>query len=127
MSFLGFFGFLGRSHDLRQLDAALRAFDLHPRIVPEAVKLALLRLVKDTPQGDDFRPAASLLAYCMLGPQGFAHANGEEATLEQEARIERALAAGQGTDAEIVLLALHAKVVQPSVVDLFDLRSEQSG
>ena len=124
MSFLGLFGFLGRSTDLRQLDIALREFDLHPKIVPEAVKLALLKLVKDTPQGDDFRPAASLLAYCMLGPQGYAHGNGEEAALAEEARIERALMAGQGTDCEIVLLALHAKVIQPSVVELFDLSSE---
>lgn len=124
MSFLGFFGFLGRSHDLRALDGALREADLHPRLVPEAVKLTLLRIVKGTPQGETFREPAALLAYCVIGPQGFANAHGEEATLQQEARIERALMAGQGTDAEIVLLALHAKIVQPSVVDLFDLRSE---
>ncbi len=120
---LGFFGFLGRSHDLRQLDTALREVDLHPRLVPEAVKLALLKVVKGTPQGQDFRPAASLLAYCMLGAEGFAGANGEAAALHEEGRIERALVAGESTDAKIVLLALHAKVIQPSVVATFGLES----
>ena len=32
----------GRSGDLRQLDAALRAADLHPALVPEGVKLTLV-------------------------------------------------------------------------------------
>jgi hypothetical protein len=37
MSSIGLFGIFGRSEDLRALDAALRAVDLHPKLVPEAI------------------------------------------------------------------------------------------
>jgi len=37
----------GRSHDLRQLDQALRSVDVHPAVVPEAVKLTIVNLLKD--------------------------------------------------------------------------------
>jgi hypothetical protein len=40
-----------------------------------------------------------------------------------EQRIEHALESGADIDAKLVLLALHAKVIQPSVVDFFQLES----
>ncbi len=45
MSMLGFFGIFGRSHELRRLDQAVHAVDLHPVLVPEAVKLTTLKLL----------------------------------------------------------------------------------
>jgi hypothetical protein len=35
---LGLFGLFGRSLELRKFDKALRSVDLHPNLVPEAVK-----------------------------------------------------------------------------------------
>jgi hypothetical protein len=66
-SSFGFLGRFGRSEDLRRLDAALRAVDLHPALVPEGVKLALVNLLKDQ-HGDEpplkaYAPAAALFAY----------------------------------------------------------------
>src|SRR5262250_700735 len=46
-SSFGFMGMFGRSHDLRQLDQALRSVDVHPAVVPEAVKLTTVNLPKD--------------------------------------------------------------------------------
>src|SRR5262245_35051901 len=127
-SSIGFMGVFGRSSDLRQLDAALRAVDLHPKMVPEAVKLTACALLKDEADSDDppaeaYRPAAEIIAYCMIGDGPFAGANGEELALDVERRVEAALLAGDGLDAQLVLLTLHARVIQPSVVERLALES----
>jgi hypothetical protein len=127
-SSLGLFGIFGRSADLRQLDQALRAVDLHPRLVPEAVKLTTVALLKDHAVGPEpapqaYRAAAEILAYCMIGGEGFAGANDAGLTDAVERRIEAALDKPDGLDAQLVLLTLHAKVIQPSVVHRFRLES----
>jgi hypothetical protein len=60
----------------------------------------------------------------MIGADGFAGANGDEAARQVEARIEAALKAGDSFDAQLILLTLHAGVIQPSVVDRFRLETE---
>jgi hypothetical protein len=127
-SSLGLFGMFGRSSDLRQLDQALRSVDLHPKLVPEAVKLTVCALLKDQVDGEDppphaYRPAAEILAYCMIGPESLAGANDVELALAVERRIEAALVSGDSLDAQLVLLTLHARVIQPSVVERFQLES----
>lgn len=126
-SSIGFMGMFGRSGDLRQLDAAFRAFDLHPALAPEGVKLAIVNLMKDH-AGDEAEPpahaypwVAGLFCYCVLGEGAFIHANGEEKARDAEARIEAALESGEGLDAELILLALHARLIQPGIVDRFDI------
>ena len=127
-SSLGLFGIFGRSGDLRQLDQALRSVDVHPRLVPEAVKLTAVALLKDHAMGPEpapqaYRPAAEILAYCMVGAEAFAGANDAELASAVERRIEAALDNAAGLDAQLVLLTLHAKVIQPSVVHQFELDS----
>jgi hypothetical protein len=129
-SSIGFMGMFGRSHDLRALDQALRSLDLHPKLVPEAVKLTACALLKDAagreePAPHSYRPAAEIIAYCMIGPEAFAGANDVALALEVERRIEAALVTGDSLDAQLVLLALHARVIQPSVVERFGLTSAQ--
>lgn len=133
-SSLGFLGRFGRSEDLRRLDAALRAVDLHPALVPEGVKLAIVNMMKDAwaghgPQGEPpaeaYPPLAGLFAYCLVGPDLFGEANGEDAVTEAEARIEAALEAGEGMDADLILLALHARLASPAVVEKFGLSAEE--
>jgi len=121
-------GIFGRSHDLRQLDQALRAVDVHPAVVPEAVKLTAVNLLKDDAGDDDptpqsYRAAAEIMGYCMIGADAFAGTNGEDLAREVERRIEGALSAGEGLDAQLVLLTLHAGVIQPSVVQAYGLES----
>ena len=128
-SSFGLFGRFGRSEDLRRLDGALRSVDLHPNMVPEAVKLTVVNLLKDHAIGDEpapqsYRSAAELLAYCMVGAEGFAGANDVPLALQVEQRIERALEHGDTLDAQLVLLTISAKVIQPSVVGHFALTSE---
>lgn len=127
-SSIGFMGMFGRSSDLRALDAALRALDLHPKLVPEAVKLTVCALLKDEAASDNpppeaYAPAAEILAYCMIGPESFAGANDVTRALAVERRIEAALVAGDSLDAQLVLLTLTARVIQPSVVERFALES----
>jgi hypothetical protein len=127
-SSIGFMGIFGRSADLRQLDEALRSVDLHPRLVPEAVKLTVVNLLKDRAVGPEpapqsYRAAAEIVGYCMVGADIFARSNDAVLTERVERRIEAALEAGDSLDAQLVLLTLHAKVIQPSVVEQFDLRS----
>lgn len=124
---IGFFGIFGRSPELRAFDQALRAVDLHPKLVPEAVKLTAVRLLMEQAGGDPSdrsqREAAELIAYCMLGADAFAGANNNELADRVERRIETALNEGESLDAKLVLLTLHAKVIQPSVVEDFGLES----
>jgi hypothetical protein len=127
-SSLGLFGIFGRSGDLRQMDQALRSVDVHPRLVPEAVKLTAVALLKDhaigpEPAPQSYRAAAEILAYCMVGAEAFAGANDPDLAHAVERRIEAALDAPAGVDAQLVLLALHAKIIQPSVVHQFELDS----
>ena len=125
---LGFFGRFGRSAGLRAFDAALRSVDVHPNLVPEAVKLTAVRMLmdqtgQDEPEEDDQRKAAEIIAYCMIGAEAFAGANGSALMEQVEQRIDAALAYGTNLDARLVLLTLHAKVIQPSVVDRFRLET----
>jgi hypothetical protein len=125
---IGFFGIFGRSAELRALDQALRAVDLHPKLVPEAVKLTAVRLLMEDAQGSEptdraYREAAEMIAYCMVGADAFAAANDEDLAESVERRIETALATGESLDAKLVLLTLHAKVIQPSVIEDFGLES----
>ncbi len=123
---LGFLGMFGRSRELQRLDQAVRAVGLHPLLVPEAVKLTILRLLKEANSGASPAPraydaAAEMLGYCMLGPQGFTEANDLRLTETTEARVEAALGAGDSLDARLVLLVLHAGVVQVQVVERYQL------
>ena len=67
---------------------------------------------------------AEMLGYCMLGPQGFTEANDLRLTEATEARLEAALEAGDSFDARLVLLALHAGVIQVQVVEFYQLETD---
>lgn len=127
-SSLGFLGMYGRSGDLRELDAALRGVDLHPALVPESVKLTIVNLMKDRWPNDPPSPAyllvAQLFGYCVAGPDAFEQANGSESMRDAERRIDDALEYGDSLDAEIVLLALHAKLINAEVVERYGLSSD---
>lgn len=129
-SSLGFLGMFGRSADLRQLDQALRAADLHPALVPEGVKLTLVNVMKDhfpdEPPPEAYPPVAALFAYCVAGPEDFGRANGPHALAGVEVRVEQALDEEDGLDAAIVLLALHAKLANPAVIARFSLSADPS-
>ena len=119
---LGLFGIFGRSHKLQRLDEALRDVGLHPRLVPDAVKLTTVKLLDE--EGADpsaYAATAALLGYCLLGAQGFAESNDPSLTDSVEARLAAATEAGDSLDARLVLLTLHANVVQPSVVERYGL------
>jgi hypothetical protein len=126
---IGFMGLFGRSPSLRTFDGHLRKLDLHPRLVPEAVKLAALRILMEETNGTDpsdeaSREAAELLAYCMVGASAFSAANGHSLANAIEKRIDEALDNDTSADSKLILLALHANVIQPSVVEHFSLEAE---
>lgn len=125
-SSLGFLGRFGRSGDLRALDAALRAVDIHPAMVPDGAKLTIVNLMKDQwpdqePPQSAYPPVAQLFGFCIVGPDEFARANGPDATAEAERRLDRALEREESFDAQLVLLALHSKLVSPKLVELYGL------
>ena len=128
---LGLFGIFGRSLDLQRIDAALRAYGLHPNRMPEAVKLTMLKQLKEanggrSPGVEACSSAAELVVYCSLGSKEFSETNGPARTEAAEARVVSALESGYGLDARLVLLTLHAHVIHPSVVERFNLASEEA-
>jgi hypothetical protein len=118
----GLFGMIGRSKELQVLDQALRVVSLHPRFVPEAIKLTIIKLLtKANLEPRPYDAAAEILGYCILGAQGFTESNDLGLTEAVEARLLAALEDGVSLDAAIVLLTLHAGVIQMSVVERFGL------
>lgn len=125
-SSLGFLGRFGRSEDLRSLDAALRAVDVHPAMVPDAVKLTIVNLMKDQwphaePPASAYPPVAQLFGFCIVGPDEFARSNGPDAAGAAERRLDMALDREESFDAQLVLLALHSKLVSPKLVAQYGL------
>jgi hypothetical protein len=123
---IGFLGIFGRSPVLREFDTALRSVDLHPRLVPEAIKLTVMKMLMEQTGRDDpgiaaIRSAAEIIAYCIIGADAFAGANTNQLADDIELRIDTALGTGTSLDAKLVLLTLHARVIQQSVVDHFKL------
>ncbi|MCT7376586.1 hypothetical protein [Chelativorans salis] len=127
-SSIGFFGIFGRSEDMRRLDEALRRAGLHPAQVPEGVKLAAVGLMAgeemQEPPPTAYPSVGELMAFCALGADLFAHENGEARLAAATRRVEAALEAGEGRDAEIILLMLHAKLIHPALGDHYDIRAE---
>jgi hypothetical protein len=124
----GFSVLFGRSREVRRLDDALRAAGLHPGLVPDAVKIAALKLLKEAGQGVSLDPsacgvAAEILAYCILGDQGFQEANDPGATRRLEGRLQAALDVGDSLDARLVLLTLHAGVIHHALTTRYDLHA----
>ena len=122
----GFSALFGRSREVRRLDDALRSAGLHPRLVPDAVKIATLKLLKEdghgtSPPASACSLAADMLAYCLLGDQGFGEENGSRAKKALKDRLEAALSDGDGLDAHLVLLTLHAGLTQGALIDRYDL------
>lgn len=125
---LGFLGIFGRSRHLRRLEQRLHQLDLHPKLVPDAVKLTVMKQLMETygsePREAAIDRAAELLAYCVLGEATFADRNGEELAEAADRRIALALESGDGLDARLILLALYAGLAHPDVVDRHGLRAE---
>ena len=116
----------GRSREQRQLDDALRAAGLQPGLVPEPVKLTMTKLLKEEgPVTQTARNyAAQLLSYCILGDDDFGDHNGTDQVVMLKSRLGAALEAGDDLDAQLVLLALHAGIIDPSVVAHFELAAD---
>ncbi len=120
----GLFALFGRSRAMQQLDWELRAAGIHPKLVPEAVKIAALRLMKDCGRvaDPDYVSVSQMIAYCSLGHRDFENMNDAALTQEIEARIAGALD-GDNLDARLVLLALHSGLIAADVVEQFGLEA----
>jgi hypothetical protein len=122
---LRLFSLFGKSAAMNALDDALRASGVHPLLVPEAVKITVIRLLKreasTAPQEARFVEAATLLAYCILGRDPFVESNGARAADRAYERLEAAIAAGDSLDARLILLALHAGLIAPDIADRIDV------
>lgn len=121
----GLFSLFGRT---TALDGTLRDVGIHPLLVPDAVKITIIRMQKrqgEGPQADAFyRDAAELLGYCMLGQHFFVESNSAFAADRVEERIEAAVEDGTSVDAQLILLALHAGLMTEEVAERFDLEGE---
>ncbi|MEL7469287.1 MAG: hypothetical protein AAFN27_12590 [Pseudomonadota bacterium] len=128
---LGLFNIFGRSEGLKAIDQALREFDIHPRVVPEAVKLATIRLMQKASNPEyvlcdaDYKRASELLSYSILGPDQFVASNTLAAAKRAEQRLEEAISAGDSLDAELILLAVHSGVIHSTIAEQFDIEGNE--
>jgi hypothetical protein len=127
LAMLRFFDLFGKSAALNALDAALRSAGVHPALVPEAVKLTLMRIVnhEDADRGQArLEDGAALLAYCMLGRDQFVNVNGLDAADHVQTRVDAAIDAGTSADAKLILLALHAGLITREIAEQFDAEED---
>ncbi len=128
---LGLFNVFGRSESLKALDHSFREFDVHPKLVPEAVKLTIVRLLQKASAANyvlrtaDYEKAAELLCFCILGHDQFVASNTLAAADLAEERFEEAIAAGEGIDARLILLAVQSGVMHPTLVDQVDIEESE--
>lgn len=124
----GLFNRLGRSRELRLLDDAMRGAGVHPAMVPDAVKLTIARLLRQshgiTPE--TCADAANLVGYCVLGREGFTDTRDSGRAAAAERRIEHALEAGDSLDARLILLVLHARLMDAAVHERYGFESVDS-
>lgn len=127
----------GRSRSLERVNSALRGAALQPEGFQEAVRLALVRLVKDglgLPQQGEPREAvrgpldealarsARLFAYCYLGPKDWEDRFTD--TAEQERLLALAGEGPEGLEGRVVSLALLSGYAHESLAARFETETE---
>lgn len=122
---LRIFDLFGQSAAMNALDEAMRAFGVHPLLVPDAVKVTLVRFNKQAAaaRGGNvaFDEAAQLLAYCMLGRAPFIESNGTSVADRVDHRVEAAIDEGGSDGAKLILLAMHSGVIVSEIADRIDI------
>ena len=128
MDIFSVFGIRGRSKEVYQFDDVLRVSGLEPEVVPFALKLATIKLLKETNRdiafslGDELvANVAQFICYSILGPDVYKSANGPKALESVENRLNKAIKLGDNLDARVMMLTLLSKVIHPQVVAKFDL------
>jgi len=102
---------------------------LEPIAVDEAVLEDLRRRLDatrwpDEPPPQAYPDVALLFSYCIAGPETFESSQGLQQRQDVERRIEAAVEAGDSFDAQIVLMALHAKLINAEVVERYGLGAD---
>ena len=127
MDILSVFGIRGRPKEVHRLSDALRDAGIHPASVPDSVKIAVIKLLRENDGGKiadidtSCEKAAPMVAYCMLGRDEYADVNDVAAADEVENRLRLAIDSGESLDAQLAMLTLLARVTHPNVVDTFEL------
>ena len=81
MDILSVFGIRGRPKEVHRLSDALRDAGIHPALVPDSVKIAVIKLLRENDGGKiadidtSCEKAATMVAYCMLGRDEYADVN----------------------------------------------------
>jgi hypothetical protein len=120
------FGIFGRSQEMQTLDDAIRTAGVHPRTISDAVKITTLKQLKEAnggakPDARAIAGAADLLAYCVLGAQGYAAKHNPERVAAVEERLNAAIEMGSGLDARLILLTLHAGLTHRELIERHQL------
>lgn len=123
------FGIFGRSQEMQNLDYALRAAGVHPRTIPDAVKITTLKQLKEAnggtrPDSTALASAADLLGYCVLGPKEFGEKHDSNRVQAVEERLNAAIESGYGLDARLIVLMLHAGLTHRELIEGHSLSIE---
>lgn len=120
------FGIFGRSQEMQNLDDALRSAGVHPRTIPDAVKITTLKQLKQAnggvrPDSRALASAADLLGYCVLGPKTYGEKYGPDRIDAVEQRLNAAIESGYGLDARLIMLMLHAGLTHRDLIEQHQL------
>ncbi|WP_026987084.1 hypothetical protein [Fodinicurvata fenggangensis] len=122
----GLFTFFGRSREYRRLDDALNNAGLVAAAIPDAVKLTILRLLKE--EGgtgeENCARAAHILAYCLLGSSEYAEYHGAQALAELDRVCQAAPDNPEALEVRIIILTLHSGLAHEQVQERFSFETQ---
>tara|TARA_B100000686_G_scaffold355057_1_gene469482 strand:- start:1129 stop:1524 length:396 start_codon:yes stop_codon:yes gene_type:complete len=108
----------GRSRKIEELCDALRASGIHPNIVPDAILITIIKLLKKH-YGNDINPSltstASFFAYLLIGRESLDYSSENSSIANLENRLTTALNDSKGLDYELLALTYHSGLINPLV------------
>tara|TARA_Y100001970_G_C14259133_1_gene878152 strand:+ start:8132 stop:8536 length:405 start_codon:yes stop_codon:yes gene_type:complete len=118
------FSFFGKTRKIDQLNYALREAGIHPALVPDSVLYTIVKLLRNSQYnttGGDLHSIATLIAYIMLSKRAQIYIDNPKEASSIEYRIENALNKENNFDSQIILLAFHANLIHPEVINEFNI------
>jgi|TARA_B100000530_G_scaffold128968_1_gene80579 hypothetical protein len=117
----------GRSRRLEELSGAFRASGVHPDLIPDAVLLTIIKLLKST-YGKDISSGMSdtcdFFAYLLLGQEALKYNLQDSKVYAFEKRLESALENSSCLDYKLLALSYHSGLINPAVKKEFKISNE---
>ena len=126
----GMFGAFGRKKELHMIDEGLRRHAVISSSVPESVKIALWKRVRDRNPAPEEKEGilndlGAFLAYLCQGHEDFSHNLDPDLASGMARRVDLAETFDESLDAETILLSLYAGLAHEDFASRFSIEETE--